>query len=281
MDYSKTFLAGSISPQGHLSGPLLNGVILQQKFIFSFQSHTQPIYSWSSSSSSSFISWSLCQSELKGRRHKCELTKGCYDNNGEKQDYDWSVLPSGSACAWLGALSTLQWIVAESVYSYYLGDVVEFSLWRVVLPHSHLVPHRQMFRFYPCPLAKLVAGFWIVVVVQLLSMSDSLWPHGLEHARLPCSSPRLGFAQTHAHWVGDAIQSSHPLSPSSPPALNFSQHQGLFKWVSSHQVAKVLELQLQHQSFQWIVMIDFLQDWLVESLCSPRDSQESSLAPQF
>ena len=59
-------------------------------------------------------------------------------------------------------------------------------------------------------------------------------------------------AQTHVHWVGDAIQPSYPLSSPSPPALNLSQHQGLFKWVSSlHQVAKLLELQLQHQSFQW------------------------------
>ena len=60
------------------------------------------------------------------------------------------------------------------------------------------------------------------------------------------------FTQTHVHWVGDAIQPSHPLSSPSPPALNLSQHQRLLKWVSfSHQVAKVLEFQLQHQSFQW------------------------------
>ena len=66
------------------------------------------------------------------------------------------------------------------------------------------------------------------------------------------------FAQTHVHWVGDAIQSSHPLSPPSPPAFNLSKHQGLFQWVSSsHQLAKVLELQLQHQSFQWIFRTDF------------------------
>ena len=65
--------------------------------------------------------------------------------------------------------------------------------------------------------------------------------------------------QTHVHWVGDAIQPSHLLSSPSPPALSLSQHQGLFKWVSSlHQVAKVLEFQLQHQSFQWIVRTDFL-----------------------
>ena len=66
-------------------------------------------------------------------------------------------------------------------------------------------------------------------------------------------------AQTHVHWVGDAIQPSHRLSSPTPPAFNLSQHQGLFKWVSSlYQVAKVLELQLQHQSFQWIFRTDFL-----------------------
>ena len=59
-------------------------------------------------------------------------------------------------------------------------------------------------------------------------------------------------AQTHVHWVSDVIQLSHPLSPSFPSAFNLSQHQGLFQWVgSSYQVAKVLELKLQHQSFQW------------------------------
>ena len=65
--------------------------------------------------------------------------------------------------------------------------------------------------------------------------------------------------QTHVHWVSDAIQPSHPLSSPSPPALNLSQHQGLFKWISSsHQVANVLEFQLQHQSFQWTPRTDLL-----------------------
>ena len=106
---------------------------------------------------------------------------------------------------------------------------------------------------------------------------------------LDCSTPGLPvhhqppeFTQTHVHWVGDAIQSSHPLSSPSPPAFNLSQHQGLFKWgSSSHQVAKVLEFQLQHQSFQWTFRTDFLYDGLVGSPCSPRDSQESSPTPQF
>ena len=67
------------------------------------------------------------------------------------------------------------------------------------------------------------------------------------------------FAQTHVHRVSDAIQRSHPLLPTFAPLLNLSQHQDLFQWVGSlHQVAKVLELQLQHQSIQWIFRTDFL-----------------------
>ena len=82
-------------------------------------------------------------------------------------------------------------------------------------------------------------------------------------------------AQTHVHWVSDAIQPSHSLSFLSPPAFNLSQHQDLVQWVSSlHQVAKVLKFQLQHQSFQWIFRADFFYNWLVLSLCSPRDSQQ-------
>ena len=84
------------------------------------------------------------------------------------------------------------------------------------------------------------------------------------------------FSQTHVHWVHEAIQPSHPLLLPSSPALNLSQHQGLFQWVSSlHQVAKVLELQLQPQSFQWTLRTDLLQDGLVGSACCPRDSLDS------
>ena len=74
------------------------------------------------------------------------------------------------------------------------------------------------------------------------------------------------------HWVGDAIQPSHPLLSPSPPAPNPSQHQSLFQWVnSSHEVAKVLEFQLQHHSFQRNPRAD-LQNGLVGSPCCPRDS---------
>ena len=94
---------------------------------------------------------------------------------------------------------------------------------------------------------------------------------------LPVHHKLPEFTQTHVHRVGDAIQPSHPLSSPSPPAPNPSQHQGLFQQVnSSHEVAKVLEFQLWHQSFQWTYL---LQDGLVGSPCSPRDSQESSPTP--
>ena len=81
-----------------------------------------------------------------------------------------------------------------------------------------------------------------------------------------CSTPGLPvhhqlpeLTQTHIHGVGDAIQPSHPLSSPSPLTFNLSHHQGLFKWVSSsHQAAKVLAFQLQHQSFQWIFRTGFL-----------------------
>ena len=73
----------------------------------------------------------------------------------------------------------------------------------------------------------------------------------------------LEFAQNHDHWISDTIQPSHPQWPPTPPALNHSQHQGFFQWTgTSHQVVKILELQLQHQSFQWIFrLISFRIDW--------------------
>ena len=87
--------------------------------------------------------------------------------------------------------------------------------------------------------------------LTLFDPTDCSTPGFPVHHQLP------EFTQTHVHWVCHAIQPSHPLSSPSPPAFNVSQHQGLFQWISSsHQVAKVLEL--QHQSFQWIVRTDFL-----------------------
>ena len=89
-------------------------------------------------------------------------------------------------------------------------------------------------------------------------MSNSLRPRGLQHARPPCSSPTPGVYSNPCPLSRWCLQPSYPLSSPSP-TLNLSQHQGLFKRVSSsHQVAKVLEFQLQHQSFQWTLRTDLL-----------------------
>ena len=112
-------------------------------------------------------------------------------------------------------------------------------------------------------------------------MSDSLRPQESQHTRPPCPSPT---PRVHSNpcplswWCHPTISS--PVIPFSFCPQSFGQ--GLFQWVGSlHQVAKVLEFQLQHQSFQWTLRTDLLQDGLVGSPCSPGDSQESSPTPQF
>ena len=124
----------------------------------------------------------------------------------------------------------------------------------------------------------LSSAFWVNSMLCLLMLFPSQsWSSDIQFSSftqscltfcypMDCSTP--GFpvlhqlpeiAQTHVHRVGDAIQPSHSLSSPSPPAFYLSQHQGLFQWVSSlHQVAKVLEFQLQHLSFQWMFRTDLL-----------------------
>ena len=102
-----------------------------------------------------------------------------------------------------------------------------------------------------------------IVIIQFSSVTQSCLtlcdPIDCSTPVFPVHHQPLNHAQTHVHWVGDAIQPSHPLSSPSPPTFNLSQHQGLLQWIhSSHQVAKGLEFQLQHQSFQWIFRNDFL-----------------------
>ena len=107
---------------------------------------------------------------------------------------------------------------------------------------------------------------WLAARFSSVQLSSVAQPYLTLSDPMDCSTP--GFpvhhqlpelTQIHVHWVGNAIQPPHLLSSPSPPAFNLSQHQGLFKWVSSlHQLAKVLEFQLQHQSFQWVLRTDFL-----------------------
>ena len=118
--------------------------------------------------------------------------------------------------------------------------------------------------------------------VQSVAQSCLILCDPMNHSTpgLPVHHQLPEFTQTHVHRVDDAIQPSHPLSSSSPPAPNPSQHQSLFQWVnSSREVAKVLEFQFHHHSFQRTPRTD-LQKGLVGYPCSPRDCQDSSLTPQ-
>ena len=105
---------------------------------------------------------------------------------------------------------------------------------------------------------------WVLrAALQFSSIAQS-HPTLCDPMDLPFHHQLLEFTQTYVHWVSDAIKPSHPLSSPSPPTFNLSQHLGLFKWVcSSHQVAKVLEFQLQHQSFhEYSGPNSFRMDWL-------------------
>ena len=118
--------------------------------------------------------------------------------------------------------------------------IVKASLWLLLIPNNWVVMYIHSI---------------ISVAQSCLTLCD---PMDCSMPGFPVHHRLLELTQTHIHWFGDAIQPSYPLtSPSS--AFNLSQHQSLCQWVSSsHQVAKILEFQLQHQSFQWIFRTDFL-----------------------
>ena len=132
----------------------------------------------------------------------------------------------------------------------------------------------------------LLFQYLSLIAIQFSSvhsvMSDSLRPHELQHARPACPSPTPGVNSNSCLSKQWCHQPSHPLSSPFPPIPNLSQHQSLFQWVnSSHEVAKALEFQPQHHFLQRNLRADLLQNGLVGSPCSPRDSQESSPTPQF
>ena len=150
------------------------------------------------------------------------------------------------------------WMAKENGFRIFecLLDVLQ---WLRFLTHRILgkFPQQKMKLHFPWLTSRMVFKDFCLVILLLFShsaMSNSLWSYVL----FPVLFQHLEQAKTHIYWVSDAIQPSHPLSSSSP-AFNLSQHQGLFKWVSSlHQVAKVLEFQLQNQSFQWTLRTDLL-----------------------
>ena len=124
----------------------------------------------------------------------------------------------------------------------------DWGTWKPPASLCHHDYHLIQFSLFSC-LFSSVPQSW-------LTLCD---PMDCSMPGLPVQQQLPDFTQTHIHWAGEAIQSSHPLSSPSSLTFNLSQHQGLFKWVSFlHQVAKVSEFQLQHQSSQWIFRTDFL-----------------------
>ena len=169
----------------------------------------------------------------KGSWSLCNWLKSWIEQKGTSSDWlDWNMrLKTDTRFSWVSSLQGLRWKLTPSVF---LG------------PQLADCRSQDSFQFTSLHFSRSV-------------LSDSLWPHESQHTRPPVHHQLPEFTQTHVHRVGDAIQPPHPLSSPSPPAPNPSQHQGLFQWVSSlHEVAKVLELQLQHQSFQWTPRADLL-----------------------
>ena len=141
--------------------------------------------------------------------------------------------------------------------------ILDFGIYILLIFNFLCFSKHIVFHFFCCFLCLELIPHFSSPSVQFSSVAQSC---PILCDPMDCSTPGLPvhyqlpeLAQTHVHWVGDVIQPSHPLSSPSPPAFNLSQHQGFFQWVSSsHQVAKGLEFQLQHQSFQWIFRVDLL-----------------------
>ena len=152
---------------------------------------------------------------------------------------------------------------------HHLPELAQLMSFEWVMPSNHLVlcrpllllpsifPSIRVFSNDPGPILIHYHSLQVSSVAQSCPTLCNPMNHSMPG--LPVRHRLPEFTQTHVHWVVDAIQPSHPLSPPSAPALNLSQHHGLFKWVSSlHQVAKVLESQLQqHYSLKFMVYIKF------------------------
>ena len=163
------------------------------------------------------------------------------------------------------ALYLTSWLALETQVAYLLASILchtsfipsPTSGWITLMCQIQcLIPWKERIRLEPeCSAFENELQFSSVTQSCLTPCG----PMNCSTPGLPVHCQLLEFTQIHVHRVGDDIQPSHPPLSLSPSALNLSQHQGLLEWVSSsHQVAKVLEFQLQHQSFQWIFRTDLL-----------------------
>ena len=144
----------------------------------------------------------------------------------------------------------------------------KFNIFQYLLGTKHQTNRIYMISLNLCD--NLASNCYPDVHFSYIQLLSCIWlcnPIDYSMPGFPVHLQHLELAQTHVHRVGDAILPFHPLLSSSPPAFNSSQLQCLFQWVSSlHQVAKVLEFHLQHQSFQWTFRTDFLQDYWFDLL---------------
>ena len=150
-------------------------------------------------------------------------------------------------------------LVAHGTHVYDFQESAENPMWIIGTSREFLPFHTG----HGVLKTRILEWFAISFSSQFSSVNQSCLticdPMDCSIPGFPVHNQLLEPTKIHVHWVGDAIQPFHRLSSPSPPAFNLSQHQGLFWWVgSSHQVAKVWELQLQHHSFQWIFRTDFL-----------------------
>ena len=170
-------------------------------------------------------------------------------------EWSWETFLYVYCVFWYGNLCFKCLKIFNTFFSCLILLICKSSLYII---DESFVRHKFVFanNFHP------VACLFSFLIIQFSSFTQScqtLRPHEPQHARPPCPSPTPRFTQTPVHRVSDAIQPSHPLSSPSSPTLDLSQHQGLLQWVrSSHQVAKGLQFQLQHQSFQWTLRTDLL-----------------------
>ena len=188
------------------------------------------------------------------------------EEKGTREDWDgWMASPTRWTWVWVNSGSSGQGgLACCDSWGRKELDTTEWLNWTELMCLDAMISIFWMLNFKPAFSPSSIPGIFQAKILWVgcrFLLQGIFSTHGLNPLLpgFPVLHYLPEFAQTYIHWVSDAIQPSPSLSPPSPPAFNLSQHQGLFQWVgSSHQVAKVLELQLQYQSFQRIFGIDFL-----------------------
>jgi len=162
-------------------------------------------------------------------------------------------------CCWIH-FSSILLILSSCSWGILIFNCISLTFFELFYYHgiAELIKWIESFFIFCMP--EYGEDYFFSQFSSVAQLCPTLWePMNHSTSGLPVHHQLPEPTQAHVHWVSDAIQPSHPLWSPSPPALNLFQHQGFFKWVSSsHQVAKVLEFQLQHQSYQWTPRTDLL-----------------------